>query len=75
MGGQMGNKKVTIQNLRITEVLPEKNILLLGGAVPGSPDGHVVVKHAVKRPYVTFSIKSTVADAQPTTGSAETQSG
>lgn len=34
MPGQMGNKRVTIRNLEITRVLPEKNLLLIKGAIP-----------------------------------------
>lgn len=33
--GQMGNKKVTVQNLEIIDVLTDKNVLLIRGAVPG----------------------------------------
>ena len=35
MAGQMGNKKVTVQNLQVLKVVPEKNLLLLKGCVPG----------------------------------------
>ena len=34
MPGQMGNKRVTVRNLEITRVLPEKNLLLIKGAIP-----------------------------------------
>ena len=34
--GQMGNRQVTIQNLKILDVRPEMNIIALKGAVPGS---------------------------------------
>ncbi|MCX4370095.1 MAG: 50S ribosomal protein L3 [Duncaniella sp.] len=36
MAGQMGNEKVTIQNLRVVKVLPEHNVLLIKGSIPGS---------------------------------------
>ncbi|TSC95664.1 MAG: large subunit ribosomal protein L3 [Parcubacteria group bacterium Athens1014_10] len=36
MGGRMGGDRVTIKNLEIIEVLPEENIILLKGAVPGA---------------------------------------
>ncbi len=36
MAGQMGNERVTIQNLQIIKILPENNLLLVKGSVPGS---------------------------------------
>ncbi len=35
MGGQMGNERVTVQNLQIIKVIPEHNLLILKGSVPG----------------------------------------
>ena len=35
MGGQMGNKRVTTQNLQVLKVIPEHNLLLIKGSVPG----------------------------------------
>lgn len=55
MPGQMGNKRVTVQNLKVVEVVEDKNLLLLAGSVPGSPDCFVVIKQAAKkagRPFV-----------------------
>ncbi len=49
MAGQMGNKQCTVQNLQIVKVDVEKNLLLVKGAVPGAPGGHVIVKPAVKK--------------------------
>lgn len=36
MPGRMGGKRVTVKNLTIVKVLPEKNILYVKGAVPGA---------------------------------------
>ena len=36
MAGQMGNKRVTVQNLEVIKVMPEHNILVLKGSVPGA---------------------------------------
>jgi len=36
MGGQMGNKQVTVQNLVIIKIIPEHNLLLIKGSIPGS---------------------------------------
>ena len=35
MGGQMGNARVTTHNLQVLKVIPEHNLLLLKGSVPG----------------------------------------
>ncbi|MDD2474310.1 MAG: 50S ribosomal protein L3 [Dysgonamonadaceae bacterium] len=35
MGGQMGNERVTVQNLQVVKVISEHNLLLLKGSVPG----------------------------------------
>ncbi len=48
MAGRMGNEKVTTLNLRVVSTDPEKNLLLLRGAVPGPKGGVVVVRDAVK---------------------------
>ncbi len=49
MPGQMGNARVTTQNLRLHSVDEEKNLIFIVGAVPGSKGGVVEVKPAVKR--------------------------
>lgn len=48
MAGQLGNKRQTIQNLEIVRVDPERNLLLIKGAIPGSASGRVLVKPAVR---------------------------
>ena len=35
MGGQMGNQRVTTHNLQVLKVIPEHNLLLVKGSVPG----------------------------------------
>jgi len=47
--GQMGNKKITVQNLKVVLVDPERNLLAIKGAVPGSRTGLVFVKEAAKK--------------------------
>lgn len=49
MPGRMGNQRVTVQNLRVVQVDAENNLLVLEGAVPGTEDGCVVVRSALKR--------------------------
>ena len=46
--GQMGNERVTIQNLEVVGVDTENNVLLISGSVPGPRKGYVMVRSAVK---------------------------
>jgi len=48
MAGQMGNEKATVLNLKIIDVLPEDNAVLISGAVPGSDGTIVIVHHAAR---------------------------
>ncbi len=48
MSGHMGNARTTTLNLRVVRVDPERNLLLIRGAVPGAPSGRVLVRPAVK---------------------------
>jgi large subunit ribosomal protein L3 len=41
MAGQMGNETVTVRNIEVVEIRPDKNILLVKGSVPGSRNGIV----------------------------------
>jgi len=48
MAGRMGGKKVTVQNLTVIRVDPNKNLLVLKGSVPGPTNGLVMIKKAAK---------------------------
>lgn len=48
MAGQLGNKKVTIQNLKIIRVDIEREILLVQGGVPGPIGGNLIIKLPIK---------------------------
>jgi large subunit ribosomal protein L3 len=48
MAGHMGHERVTVQNLQVVLVDPERNLLAVKGAVPGAKGGLVTVKSAVK---------------------------
>ena len=48
MPGHLGSEHCTMQNLRVVKVLPEKNLLLVKGAIPGANGDHVVVRTALK---------------------------
>jgi len=49
MAGQMGNAKVTQQNLQLLRILADDNCILVRGAIPGAPNGYVVVTSAATR--------------------------
>jgi large subunit ribosomal protein L3 len=44
MAGQMGNSRVTIENLEILKVMPEEGLLVVKGAVPGHKGATVVIR-------------------------------
>jgi len=44
MGGQMGNVKVKVQNLRVLKVVPEKNLIVIKGCVPGHNNTYVTIQ-------------------------------
>lgn len=49
MAGRMGGRRVTVQNLEVVLVDPERNLLAVRGAVPGPQGGLVMVKQARKQ--------------------------
>ncbi len=48
MAGHMGDRRVTVQNLRIVSTDAEEGLILVRGAVPGSKGGWVRISDAVK---------------------------
>jgi large subunit ribosomal protein L3 len=44
MAGQMGNERVTVQNLQVVKVLPENNLLLVKGSVPGAKGSILLIE-------------------------------
>ncbi|MBI4494606.1 MAG: 50S ribosomal protein L3 [Chloroflexi bacterium] len=44
MAGHMGSERVTVQNLRVVQVDPERNLVALGGAVPGANGGLLMIR-------------------------------
>ena len=44
MGGQMGNARVTAQNLQVLKVIPEHNLLVIKGSVPGYNGSIVIIE-------------------------------
>ena len=44
MAGQMGNERVTVQNLQVIKVLPEHNLSMVKGSIPGAKGSIVLVE-------------------------------
>ncbi len=49
MAGHMGNSRVTVKNLEVVQVDPERNLLFLKGGVPGAPNGLLMIRRTGKR--------------------------
>ncbi len=47
MAGHMGNKQITVRNLKVIRVDTENNLLLVEGSVPGGPNSVVVIRKAI----------------------------
>jgi large subunit ribosomal protein L3 len=45
----MGNDRVTIRNLEVVVVDPERNLLAVRGSVPGAKDGIVMIRPAMNK--------------------------
>ncbi|HKL92382.1 MAG: 50S ribosomal protein L3 [Bacteroidales bacterium] len=44
MGGRMGGDRVTVQNLQVIKVIPEHNLILIKGSVPGAKGSIVIIE-------------------------------
>ena len=73
MAGQMGNKRITTQNLEIVAVDDNQGIILIEGAVPGSKNGWVYISDACKkaRPDEAPFPAGVYSDATETSTSSE----
>lgn len=49
MPGHMGNVQRTVQNLRVVDVRPDEDVILVKGAIPGPAGATVMVRSAVKK--------------------------
>lgn len=49
MPGHMGGRRITTQNLKVIQVRPEENLILVKGSVPGANGGIVTIKEALKK--------------------------
>jgi large subunit ribosomal protein L3 len=50
MAGQMGNKQITMLNLRVVKTDVERGLIMVRGAVPGAKGGWILLRDAVKKP-------------------------
>jgi len=50
MPGHMGDRRVTVQNLRVMQVREAEKVILVSGAVPGPNGSYVIVRPAIKHP-------------------------
>jgi large subunit ribosomal protein L3 len=44
MAGQTGNKNVKVMNLKVVKIIPENNLLLLKGSVPGAKGSYIIIE-------------------------------
>ncbi len=58
MAGQMGNVKATTLNLKVVEILPDDNAILVSGCVPGADGTLVIVRHSAKSRRVAVEAKA-----------------
>ncbi len=49
MPGHMGHVRITTQNLPVLQVHEDKNLLIVGGSVPGSNGSYLVIRPAIKK--------------------------
>lgn len=67
MAGHLGQEKVTIQKIKILKIIPEKNLLFLGGSVPGTNGSIVLITAASKK------IRTHVSTADQKLGKKQTK--
>jgi large subunit ribosomal protein L3 len=63
MAGHLGNETVTVQKIKVIKVIPEKNIIMVNGSVPGKEGSIVFIKKTTKTvriPKQTTQVKSQV---------------
>jgi len=45
-GGRMGGERITVKNLQVVKIDPEKNLIYVRGAVPGPTSGYLAIRRA-----------------------------
>jgi large subunit ribosomal protein L3 len=49
MAGRYGGTRTTVQNLKIVDIRASQHLLLIKGAIPGPPNGLVIIRKAIKK--------------------------
>jgi large subunit ribosomal protein L3 len=44
MAGRTGGNRVTVQNLQVVRIIPEQNLILISGSVPGAKNSFVILE-------------------------------
>lgn len=44
MAGRMGNDRTKVQNLRVLKIMPEKNLMVISGSIPGANNSFVIIE-------------------------------
>ena len=70
MPGQLGNVQRTIQNLTIVKIMPEENIMLVKGSIPGHKGSTVIIKPTQKK-YTPNEIYKEKIQTEPSKDSKE----
>ena len=45
MAGRMGGDKVTVKNFQVLKIFPDKNVIVLKGAVPGPNNSYLNIRN------------------------------
>lgn len=64
MPGHMGDRKVSVQNLKIVKVDIENRLLYVKGAIPGAKNALLIIRDAVKKPSEPFYVKNEEAKTE-----------
>lgn len=76
MAGQMGNERVTTQNLKVVKTDVDRGLIMIEGSVPGSKGGWIMVRDAVKKQLpdgvpMPGAFKAAAGSADPVAQEAE----
>jgi large subunit ribosomal protein L3 len=71
--GRMGRETVTVQNLELVGIVPERNAMLIKGAVPGGRGGLLKIRYAIKKEAPAAPVPPAVSaeQAEAPAGAAE----
>jgi large subunit ribosomal protein L3 len=61
MPGHQGNRRVTLQNIKVLDIKEDQNLILLKGGIPGGRYGWIVIRNATKKELIQTEKKSSSA--------------